>query len=288
MSMLIGGYFTHRRTDVQIFGRPMNATPGFLAGSKRIQTLTVSWMDLVGCRILETTSCSRSSQRSIILNPKRVVSALNEKFFLRLLSSLLYFLNLAYPARCAHCVSGQTIGMALEEINNHPESFTAPAYLVNLGAMDILMGRDIYSIQTDYKLLIDRLRGMNKLPICTTVSPVGISQEESRIWSQLYQKLLLFNRFVEDLVSQLSLPFIDFWHPFSNAKGVPVMQYYQKWVSVRFRPTNELRLPKLKYSFLFRSRLTTVVADEQVIKFHMWNKLGRTALKSTLGSYLDN
>lgn len=133
----------------------------------------------------------------------------------------------AYPAQCGHCVSGQTIGMALDELRNHPETFTASTYLVNLGAMDILIGRDIYEIKKDYKALIDKLLGLNKLPICTTLPPIFISPEEHSIWPHVYQKLLLFNRFVEDLMNCLPIPFIDFWSFLTCENGKPVKPYYQ-------------------------------------------------------------
>lgn len=134
---------------------------------------------------------------------------------------------LAYPAQCGHCVSGQTIGMALNELINHPESFRAPTYLLNLGAMDILIGRDIYDIQHDYKLLIEKLLELEKIPICTTLPPIFVTHEDHGIWRSIYQKLLLFNRFVEDLLMGVPLTMIDFWSCLTNEKGKPVKPYYQ-------------------------------------------------------------
>lgn len=126
-----------------------------------------------------------------------------------------------------HCASGQTIEMALHKLENHPETFTAGAYLVNLGAMDILMGRDIYDIQNDYKNLLKRLLELKKLPICTTLPPILITEEQRAIWRQIYQKLMLFNRFVEDFLCDTEFVFIDFWNLLTNADGKPVATYYQ-------------------------------------------------------------
>lgn len=135
----------------------------------------------------------------------------------------------AYPARCGHCVSGQTIAMALDELKNHPKSFRAQNYLVNLGTMDILIGRDIYEIEADYHKLIETLLKMNKIPICTTLPPIVVAEDEHEqaVWPQLYQKLLLFNRFLEDLLSKTPIPFIDFWSFFIADDGKPVKPYYQ-------------------------------------------------------------
>lgn len=133
----------------------------------------------------------------------------------------------AYPAQCGHCVSGQTIGMALNELKNHPETFRASTYLVNLGAMDILIGRDIYDIEEDYKKLIIQLMELNKLPICTTLPPIFITHDQHGIWPQVYQKLLLFNRFVEDLMNGTHIPFIDLWSFLTSENGKPVKAYYQ-------------------------------------------------------------
>lgn len=117
--------------------------------------------------------------------------------------------------------------MALNELTNHPESFRAQTYLVNLGAMDILIGRDIYDIEQDYKLLIEKLLELDKIPICTTLPPIFVTQEDHDIWRSIYQKLLLFNRFVEDLLVGISLTMIDFWSFFTNEKGKPVKTCYQ-------------------------------------------------------------
>lgn len=133
----------------------------------------------------------------------------------------------AYPAQCGHCISGQTIAKALDEIEKHPETFRASTYLVNLGAMDILIGRDIYDIEADYKRLIVKLLELKKLPICTTLPPIFITHEEHGIWPQVYQKLLLFNRFVEDLMNGTHIPFIDFWSFLTSENCKPVKPYYQ-------------------------------------------------------------
>lgn len=118
--------------------------------------------------------------------------------------------------------------MALNDLQNHPDEFRASTYLVNLGAMDILIGRDIYEIKADYKKLLDKLLELKKLPICTTLPPIFITAEEHSIWPQAYQKLLLFNRFVEDLMNGTQLPFINLWSFMTSGCGKPVKPYYQR------------------------------------------------------------
>lgn len=117
--------------------------------------------------------------------------------------------------------------MALEELRQHPETFTASSYLVNVGAMDILIGRDIFDVQNDYKLLIDRLITLNKVPIVTTLPPIFLTNEERGIWRQIYQKLQLFNRFVEDHLQSMHTPFLDFWDFLTNDNGKPLKLFYQ-------------------------------------------------------------
>lgn len=118
--------------------------------------------------------------------------------------------------------------MALDELQNHPDDFMASTYLLNLGAMDILIGRDIYEIKADYKELLEKLLELKKLPICTTLPPIFITAEEYSIWPQVYQKLLLFNRFVEDLIAGTPFPFINLWNFLTGESGKPVKPYYQR------------------------------------------------------------
>lgn len=136
--------------------------------------------------------------------------------------------NSEYPLRCGHCVSGQTIKMALHDIIEYPETYQAQTYLINLGLMDILRGRELYKIEDDFKLLLDRLLLLNKVPICTTLPPVFISPDESHIWPDVYQKLMLFNRFMKDLLCNTSIPLIDLWESLTDGRGVPKKSYY-KW-----------------------------------------------------------
>lgn len=87
--------------------------------------------------------------------------------------------------------------------------------IVNLGAVDILLGHKIEDIMTHYARLIRAIVTFGWQPIITTLPKVGINKNK-KDYKCTYQTLLLFNHFLICSYSANHL-FIDlFAHMFDH------------------------------------------------------------------------
>lgn len=115
------------------------------------------------------------------------------------------------------CESGQTIEKVYRNIVDSHYLFTANPtkhMLINLGAMDILLNRNLIDIQAEYTRLIDALCKIGIVPIITTLPPIKVSPEnENR--KQIKQMVLLFNSFLVDRFTGC-YQFIDLWKSFHS------------------------------------------------------------------------
>lgn len=74
----------------------------------------------------------------------------------------------------------------------------SPNIVVNVGAIDILLDRNLIDIQTEYARLVKAIVTIGCRPILTTV-PELIVTEKNPNKKIIRQMLLLFNRFVSTL-----------------------------------------------------------------------------------------
>lgn len=86
--------------------------------------------------------------------------------------------------------------MVLDKQNDFVANY--PNIIVNVGAIDILLERNLIDIQTEYARLVKAIVTIGCQPILTTipdilVSPNNLNKKITR------QMVLLFNRFVADL-----------------------------------------------------------------------------------------
>lgn len=83
---------------------------------------------------------------------------------------------------------------------------------MNLGALDILAGRDITDIQAEYARLIDAMQRIGLIPIITTLPPIKTNPQQLN-HKQMAQSLLLLNTYLEETFGGCCY-FIDLWRSF--------------------------------------------------------------------------
>lgn len=113
------------------------------------------------------------------------------------------------------CESGQTIEKVFRNILDSHYLFTTnhtKHMLINLGAMDILLNRNLTDIQAEYTRLIDAICKIGIVPIITTLPPIKVSPKNANR-KQVKQMVLLFNIFLVERFSGCYL-LIDLWKSF--------------------------------------------------------------------------
>lgn len=110
------------------------------------------------------------------------------------------------------CSAGLTIKDALQKVisNRYALKNNYKYVLVNLGAIDILLGRNVTDIQTDYNRLISKLEELKIRPIITTIPKLKANSNNPH--KQFINMILLkFNQFILDEYRGKYLT-IDFWN----------------------------------------------------------------------------
>lgn len=74
-----------------------------------------------------------------------------------------------------------------------------PNIIVNVGAIDILLRRNLIDIQADYARLIKAIITIGCFPILTTIPNIVVSENNPNK-KIIRQMVLLFNRFIDDLI----------------------------------------------------------------------------------------
>lgn len=96
--------------------------------------------------------------------------------------------------------------------------------LINLGAIDILLGRDITDIQAEYARLIKAIELIGLKPIITTLPPIRVSPQNPNA-KQVYQMLLLFNSFLLNIYNDRYM-IVDICDIFLQTKRTDPDKYY--------------------------------------------------------------
>lgn len=120
-------------------------------------------------------------------------------------------------------MSGQTIQEITQKVLHDPKILSTNEVIVNLGSIDILLGRDLYDIKSDYKRLIQAIKKRNVLPVITTLPP--IQHTNNKFKKIIYQTVLLFNQFLFDYFHK-DFCVIDLWSCLLNNRK-PNNKYYQ-------------------------------------------------------------
>uniref|UniRef100_A0A1B0CZN4 OSK domain-containing protein n=1 Tax=Phlebotomus papatasi TaxID=29031 RepID=A0A1B0CZN4_PHLPP len=71
------------------------------------------------------------------------------------------------------CVSGQTVRGAIDRLCEMPVGDVDKQVIINLGSVDLMQGRDVLDIQTDYNRLLVLLKEMGIQAIVTTLPPIA-------------------------------------------------------------------------------------------------------------------
>lgn len=98
--------------------------------------------------------------------------------------------------------------------------------LINLGAVDILLGRDLIDIKAEFARLIKAIEMIGLKPIITTLPPIRVSENNPNV-KQTYQMLLLFNDFLMSHYHERHI-LIDLCTVFIHAKRENPNKYYLK------------------------------------------------------------
>lgn len=101
----------------------------------------------------------------------------------------------------SYCVSGQTVRDAYYLVLNRQNEFKArhPNIIVNVGAIDILLLRNLIDIQTEYARLVKAIITIGCFPILTTIPNIIVSPNNPNK-KIIRQMVLLLNRFIDDLI----------------------------------------------------------------------------------------
>lgn len=111
----------------------------------------------------------------------------------------------------SYCFSGQTIRQAYYVILDKQRDFFTKHrnVIVNVGAIDILLDRNLIDIQAEFARLIKAITTIGCHPILTTIPNLLVSANNPNA-KIIRQTVLLFNRFVHDLHDD-GYPLIDFY-----------------------------------------------------------------------------
>lgn len=101
--------------------------------------------------------------------------------------------------RFGYCISGQTCRDAYHLILDKQSQFKAQYtyIIVTVGAIDILMERDIIDIEADYARLVKAIHTIGLQPIITTVPRIRLNSNNPNA-KTIIQSHLLFNHFLRD------------------------------------------------------------------------------------------
>lgn len=125
--------------------------------------------------------------------------------------------------KIGNCISGQTVRDAYHLICDKQEELTAKyTYLiVNVGAIDILLERDLIDIEAEYARLIKMIYVIGLQPIITTIPKILINSNNPNE-KIIHQTLLLFNNFLMNTYGH-GYHFVDLYASLSrqNTNGSP-------------------------------------------------------------------
>lgn len=97
--------------------------------------------------------------------------------------------------------------------------------IVNVGAIDILLNRDLIDIEAEFTRLIKSIEILELKPIITTL-PVMKIDPLNKNAKQMYQLLLMLNKYILETYNDGYLV-IDLW-PLFKQEGIEQHQFYQK------------------------------------------------------------
>lgn len=104
-----------------------------------------------------------------------------------------------------------------------------PSIVINVGSIDIMQGRDLIDMQTDYKELVNVCIKRNVQPIITTLAPLA---NTSHYYSRdMRDKLILFNNFLINCY-YLHYQVINLWSQLVTPRGRTLFEYFEPYVGV--------------------------------------------------------
>lgn len=177
-------------------------------------------------QLLVMISCDRSSVLSFleVTSPKKMVSFLKISIYFGIYSAVITKFNHFHSIlrmnfadkSFSYCFSGQTIRQAYHKVLDKQNDFVVnyPNIIVNVGAIDILLERNLIDIQTEYARLVKAIGTIQCKPILTTIPDILVSPNNPNK-KIIRQMVLLFNRFVGDLHDD-GYPLIDLYSLLDN------------------------------------------------------------------------
>lgn len=130
--------------------------------------------------------------------------------------------------RFGYCISGQTAREAYHLILDKQHQFTTKYryIIVNVGAIDILLEKDIIDIFAEYARLIKAISMIGLQPIITTIPNIIVNSNypNKKI---IYQMLLLFNQFLLNTYSDGYLLLDLYSHLTECNDKLPTVYYHR-------------------------------------------------------------
>lgn len=131
-----------------------------------------------------------------------------------------------------NCFSGQTVQQAYHLVldKQHELQSKYRYLIVNVGAIDILLERDIVDIIAEYARFIRAILTIGLQPIITTIPYVRMNSN-NRNYKPIYQTLLLFNQFLQTQFGDGYLV-LNLHSCFTERRGFPSAYYYELVVAL--------------------------------------------------------
>lgn len=117
------------------------------------------------------------------------------------------------------CVSGQTIAGTAKRIKANVDKNRPQRALIYVGSMDIINGRELIEMITEFNILIKTCLEMNVGPILCTLAPIPSHQLNNR-----KETLKGFNEFL--CINNYGLPIIDIYKGFVDKEDKHLAHYY--------------------------------------------------------------
>lgn len=133
--------------------------------------------------------------------------------------------------QCGLCISGQTIADATRRVLN--SSSINNSIVVNVGSVDLLHGRELIDIISDYMALLEAFNFRGIKPIITTLAPLANLSHAKHTRNNLTK----FNEFLRGLSSDVSV--IDLWQCMVDQHARTLYECYQleaRYVTGSCRP----------------------------------------------------
>lgn len=149
--------------------------------------------------------------------------------------------------------------------------FKTPSIVINVGSIDIMLGRNLVDMRSDYNELVDLCEKRNIQPIITTLAPLANNCHPR----DMRNKLLMFNSYLRDkFYSRYRV--INLWSQLVTPRGRTRFEYFEPYVNTIFLFAFyyiEINTREFCFSISVNRESVYVTGSNQA--HVLWNKIGR-------------